>query len=87
MGKKLTERETRSKLLAHAKRIGAEEDLQELFNKWDRAIALAPPNEKQEMSKMAILEVQMLLDINKAENYEGITINGEVIENGKKSNN
>ena len=40
MKKKLTEKDTRKKLLDHAKRIGAEEDLKNLFNKWDRAIAL-----------------------------------------------
>jgi hypothetical protein len=71
-----TEKETRERLMEHARRIGATEDLQELFNKWDRAIALAPSSEKDEMSKLAILEVQSLLDIH-AE--EGLTINDEVI--------
>jgi hypothetical protein len=70
------EKEVREGLLRHARRIGAAEDLQNLFNKWDRAIALAPPSEQIEMSRMAILEVQSLLDIH-AE--DGLTINGEVI--------
>jgi hypothetical protein len=74
--KPMTENETRSKLLRHARRIGAGEDLQNLFHKWDTAIALAPPSEKEDMSKMAILEVQALLDIH-AE--DGLTINDEII--------
>lgn len=76
--KPMLEKETRDKLIAHAKRIGAVEDLQNLFDRWDRAIALAPPSEKGEMSKLAILEVQRLLDIH-AE--DGLTINGEVVVN------
>lgn len=74
----MTEKETRNKLFRHARRIGADGDLQNLFDKWDRAIALAPPSEKTEMSKLAILEVQRLLDIH-AEH--GLTINDEVIIN------
>lgn len=72
----MTERETRDKLMRHAARVGAEEDLRDLLNKWDIAIALAPPSEKKDMSKMAILEVQSLLDI-KAQ--EGLTINDEIV--------
>lgn len=72
----MNENETREKLLRHARRIGAEEDLQNLFHKWDTAIALAPPSEREEMSKMAILEVQAMLDIS-AE--DGLTINEEII--------
>jgi len=72
----MTEKETRNKLMRHAARIGAEEDLRELFGKWDRVIALAPPSEKEEMSKMAILEVQSLLDIRA---QEGLTINNEIV--------
>lgn len=75
---KMNEDETRMKLINHAKRIGAEEDLQNLFHKWDTAIALAPPSEKEDMSKMAILEVQALLDIGKYET-DGLTINDEII--------
>jgi hypothetical protein len=44
MKKLMTEKETRDKLFRHARRIGAEGDLQNLFDKWDRAIALAPPS-------------------------------------------
>ena len=71
-----TEEQVRKDLMAHAKRIGAAEDLKHLFEKWDRAIALAPPKEKEEMSKIAILEVQSLLDIH---GEDGLTINDEVI--------
>jgi len=74
--KQMTEKETREKLMRHAKRVGAEDDLQNLFNKWDRAIALAPLSEKTEMSRLAILEVQALLDIH-AE--DGLTINDDVV--------
>ena len=72
----MNEEETRTKLIKHARRIGAEEDLQNLFHKWDTAIALAPPSEKEDMSKMAILEVQAMLDIH-AE--DGLTINDDII--------
>ena len=71
-----SEGEVRKGLLRHARRIGAEQDLQELFNKWDRAIALAPESEKLDMSRAAILEVQSLLDIYPK---EGLTINEEVV--------
>lgn len=73
-----SEDQTRKGLMEYAKRIGAQEDLQYLFDKWDRALALAPPSEKKEMSKMAILEVQALLDIHAEEN-DGLTIDGEII--------
>jgi len=72
----MSEEETRTKLIKHARRIGAEEDLQNLFHKWDTAIALAPPSEREDMSKMAILEVQAMLDIH-AE--DGLTINDDII--------
>ena len=72
------ESKTREGLMEHARRVGAHDDLQHLFDKWDRAIALAPPSEKKEMSKMAILEVQSLLDIH-AEDHDGLTIDGEII--------
>ena len=73
------EKEIRKELFEYARKVGAEQDLQELFNKWDKLIALAPPNERMEMSRMAILEVQDLLDITRAENFEGLTINGETV--------
>jgi hypothetical protein len=73
-----SESKTRKGLMDYAKRIGAAEDLQHLFDKWDRAMALAPSSEKKEMSKMAILEVQSLLDIH-AEEHDGLTIDGEII--------
>lgn len=68
----------RRELLVFAERIGAKEDLQNLFDKWDRSLALAPESEKKEMSKIAILEVQSLLDIH-AEKQDGLTIDNEII--------
>lgn len=76
--KPMPEKETRKKLMRHAKRVGAEHDLQNLFDKWDRAIALAPQSEIIEMSRLAILEVQALLDIH-AEEGDGLTINDDVV--------
>lgn len=76
MKKLMNEKETREKLFRHARRIGAEEDLKHIFNKWDRIIALAPSSETVEASRLAILEVQSLLDIH-AE--DGLTINDELI--------
>lgn len=70
------ENQTRYGLMEHARRVGAAQDLQSLFDKWDRAIAFAPESEKEDMCKAAILQVQKLLDI-QAE--DGLTINGEVI--------
>ena len=71
-----TENQTRHGLMEHAKRIGAAKDLQVLLDKWDRAIALAPPSEKGDMSKAAILQVQALLDIH---GEDGLTINDEIV--------
>jgi hypothetical protein len=70
--------------MEHAKRIGAAEDLQNLFDKWDRAIALAPESEKLDMARAAILQVQELLDIH-AE--EGLTVNDEIILPAKGEKN
>jgi hypothetical protein len=79
----MSEKETRDKLIRHAERLGggAAEDLMNLLYKWDMALALAPESEREEMSKMAILDVQKLLDI-RAE--DGLTINDEIILNAKK---
>ena len=71
-----SESQVRYWLMEHAKRIGAQQDLQNLFDKWDRAIALSPESEREDMSKAAILEVQRLLDIH---GEDGLTINGEVV--------
>ena len=79
-----TEKEVRDGLFEHARLIGAERDLQELFNKWDRAIALAPASEKIDMSRLAILEVQALLDIHPT---DGLTIGGEVVIPAQKQEN
>jgi len=72
------EKEVRHGLMEHALRIGAQEDLQHIFDKWDRAILLAPESEKTDMSRSAILEIQDLLDICKYEG-DGLTINGEIV--------
>ena len=73
-----TEKEMRKWLLDRAKKMGAEEELKQLLDKWDRAIVLAPESEKKDMSRMAILEVQSLLDIH-PETGDGLTINDEVV--------
>jgi hypothetical protein len=57
--------------------IGAQYELEQMFHKWDTAIALAPPNEIRDMGRAAILEVQKLLDIH-PEYSGGLTINGIV---------
>jgi len=72
----ISEKETRKNLFNYARRIGAEKDLQNLMNKWDRMIALASSKERDDMCRLAILEVQSLLDIY-AE--AGLTINNEII--------
>jgi hypothetical protein len=71
-----TEKQVRDGLMETARRIGAEKDLQNLFDKWDRAIALAPQSEKLDMARAAIIEVQNLLDIVPK---DGLTINDEVV--------
>lgn len=81
-----TEKQTRYWLIEHAKRIGAAHDLQDLFDKWDRAIAFAPQSEKEDMSKLAILQVQALLDIH-AEEGDGLTINNEIVIPAKGEEN
>ena len=70
------ENKTRTDMIERAKERHAEKDLQNLFNKWDRAIALAPASERVEMARLAILEVQSLLDIHPV---DGLTINDEVV--------
>jgi len=77
------EKEIRKLMLERAARMGCKEDLQQTFDKWDRAILLAPESEKVEMSRAAILEVQALLDIH-PETGDGLTINGEVITEAAK---
>lgn len=75
--KTLTEKDTRKGLFEHARRIGAVADLQNLFDKWDRLIALAPPGEKFDMTCMAVLEIYQLLDISPEE--QGLTIDNKVV--------
>lgn len=70
-----TEKQTRYWMMEHAKKIGAAEDLQNLFEKWDKAIFLAPEKEKEEMARSAILEIQRLLDI-----HGSLTINDKIIK-------
>ena len=63
-----------------AKRIGAEEDLTNLFKKWDKIISEIPLNkinERADAAKFAILEVQSLLGI---ESKEGIMINDKLVK-------
>lgn len=73
----ITEEKTRKGLLEHAHRIGATKDLQNLFDKWDRALALAPPSEKFDITCMAVLEVYQLLGIDPSE--QGLTVDNKII--------
>ena len=75
--KALSEQTTRERLMKFAKLIGAQEDLEQLFRKWDAIIPLASPGERESMAHMAILEVEHLLDIYSAQ-HDGLTINGEI---------
>ena len=73
-----SEKITRAYLLKWAKRVGAQEDLERLFTKWDAILPFMPEHERKEMALMAILEVQSLLDIH-ADQGGGLTVNGDVI--------
>lgn len=75
--KALSEHTTRERLMKFAKLIGAQEDLEQLFKKWDAIMPLAPLAERASMAHMAILEVERLLDIYSAQN-DGLTINGKI---------
>jgi hypothetical protein len=81
-GKAMSEKETRKKLMDFAKKVGAAEDLQHVFDKWDKLLALTSPNEKKDVAKMAVLEVQALLDIH-ADTGNGLTIDDEIIIKGR----
>lgn len=72
------EKETRNKIMNYAMAVGAGKDLEQLFKKWDMIIPTLPPDEKVEASRLAILELQSLLDIH-SEEGDGLTINNEVI--------
>lgn len=78
MAKGLNEQDTRKRLMAYAKLIGAQEDLEQVFKKWDAIIPLAPLGERESMAHMAIMEVERLLDIYSAQN-DGLTINGKTV--------
>jgi hypothetical protein len=75
--KALSEHTTRERLMKFAKLIGAQEDLEQLFKKWDAIMPLAPLAERESMAHLAILEVERLLDIYSAQN-DGLTINGKI---------
>lgn len=74
----LSEQTTRQRLMNFAKLVGAQEDLEHLFKKWDAILPLASPAERASMAHMAILEVERLLDIYSAQ-HDGLTINGQVV--------
>jgi len=76
-GKVLSEQITRQRLMKFAKLIGAQEDLEQLFKKWDVVIPLASPGERESMAYMAIMEIERMLDIYSAQN-DGLTINGKI---------
>lgn len=74
----LTEDYCRHRLMEYAKLIGAQEDLKQVFAKWDAILPLAPPGERAQMAHMAIMEVERLLDVYSAQG-DGLTINGKVV--------
>lgn len=79
MKKPKTESNTRKNLLKFADLIGAREDLERKFREWDVILAQMPPGEeKKAAARMAILDVQQLLDIH-ADKHDGLTIGGEVV--------
>lgn len=78
MPKAPSEQFTRKRLMEYAKLIGAQEDLEQLFKKWDAIIPLARPDERDDMARLAILEVERLLDVYSAQG-DGLTINGQVV--------
>jgi hypothetical protein len=78
-----TEQYTRKRLMAYAELIGAKEDLEQLFIKWDSVMAIAPENEREPMAQMAILEVEKLLDCYSSLG-NGLTVNGKTIIKGKE---
>lgn len=75
---KYTEGETRKRIMSYAIAIGAGNDLKQLFKKWDMIISTLPHQEGLEASRLAILELQNLLNIH-ADEGDGLTINDEVI--------
>jgi hypothetical protein len=77
-GKALSEQTTRQRLMKYAKLIGAQEDLEQLFKKWDAIIPLASLGERESMAYLAILEIERLLDIYSAQN-NGLTIGGKIV--------
>lgn len=64
--------------MAYAKLIGAQEDLEQVFKKWDAIIPLAPLVEREQMAHMAIMEIERLLDVYSAQG-DGLTINGKIV--------
>jgi hypothetical protein len=72
------ENDTRKRLLRFADLIGAREDLEHAFAKWDAVMKLAPPSERPATARQAILEIDRLLDTYSALSH-GLTINGEIV--------
>jgi hypothetical protein len=75
------EEKTRKGLLRFAEKSGGPEAVKELrilLDKWDAVMRLAPPDERQQMAEMAILEVDHLLCIH-SELRDGLTIDGRII--------
>lgn len=80
-----SEAEYRKNLLRFAEKSGGREAVRELqcvFDKWDAILPLAPPDERKEMARMAVLEVERLLSIH-SEIRDGLTINGEIVIPGR----
>jgi hypothetical protein len=60
--KVLSERETRRRLLAHAREVGCEGDMKILFDKYDRLLRnCTNDKERQDISKLGNYEMYILL--------------------------
>jgi hypothetical protein len=59
--KVLDERETRKRLLTHARMLGCEKDMMLLFVKYDRLLKVCSSNERSDIAKLGIYEMYKLL--------------------------
>ena len=75
MAKVLSEWETRKNLLAHAKAIGAEGDLIQFFNKYDKLLRECKnEQERKQISIMANAELYRALGC-----FDGLSVDNQVI--------
>jgi hypothetical protein len=78
----LSEKETRRRLMRDAIKYGFQKELQMIFNKYDRLMALCPnKKERDDMAKLGALEVVKLFDP-----QGSVSVDGQVIirQDGKE---